>query len=210
MNTKAAKTLSVTLHVLAFLAAMLAVQQLTFVLFSEQYVERNPGSGRLVIVSRTASWPWSAGSAGVLLLVVVLLKSSILEANFWRMNRRQWAGVALCAWAVLYLFMLVRYDQRTGRHKPDMLMWVEEWETNAILRQAAYDPTFSLGLLLGIGQFAAGMALATVGARPWHVPGYCRGCGYCLAGNTSGVCPECGRPIHNVPTESDKESNGGT
>jgi len=33
--------------------------------------------------------------------------------------------------------------------------------------------------------------------RRWQlrpiVPGHCRGCGYNLTGNTSGVCPECGR-----------------
>jgi hypothetical protein len=26
-------------------------------------------------------------------------------------------------------------------------------------------------------------------------PGYCSKCGYCLTGNTSGVCPECGTRI---------------
>jgi hypothetical protein len=25
--------------------------------------------------------------------------------------------------------------------------------------------------------------------------GHCRHCGYCLTGNTSGVCPECGTPV---------------
>ncbi len=27
-------------------------------------------------------------------------------------------------------------------------------------------------------------------------PSHCRKCGYSLLGNTSGVCPECGQPVH--------------
>lgn len=30
---------------------------------------------------------------------------------------------------------------------------------------------------------------------PAELPGHCRGCGYDLAGNVSGVCPECGKPM---------------
>lgn len=32
--------------------------------------------------------------------------------------------------------------------------------------------------------------------RMRHRPGYCKSCGYDLTGNISGVCPECGRRVH--------------
>ena len=195
MRTKTAKVTTVMLYTLALLAVLLFIQQLTFVFLAEVYVDRSPSRGRVVIVSRSASWPWSAASAGMLLLLVVLSRSVALEANWWKMNRRQWAGVGLCAWAVVYLLMFVRYDAETGRIKPDQLRLPEDWETSDFLRQVAYDPTFSLGLLLGAGQLAAGIVLAAVGGGPWYVRGHCRKCGYYLLGNTSGVCPECGTSV---------------
>jgi len=42
-------------------------------------------------------------------------------------------------------------------------------------------------------------ALACLSVVPWLIPtkapamrGYCEECGYCLRGNVSGTCPECG------------------
>ena len=37
--------------------------------------------------------------------------------------------------------------------------------------------------------------------RRWRRLRYnrCRGCGYSLTGNVSGVCPECGRPVSSLP-----------
>ena len=49
-------------------------------------------------------------------------------------------------------------------------------------------PTGSVALLLAV--FSVVM-LRTRSGRVIRV-GFCRNCGYCLTGNTSGVCPECG------------------
>ena len=34
-----------------------------------------------------------------------------------------------------------------------------------------------------------------------NTPGYCSECGYCLKGNASGVCPECGTRIRRKVVE---------
>jgi hypothetical protein len=66
-----------------------------------------------------------------------------------------------------------------------------------------HDPENWIGttLLAIVGVvFATGVGLSVVltavrncFARPRPV-GFCRRCGYCLRGNVSGVCPECGSP----------------
>jgi hypothetical protein len=43
--------------------------------------------------------------------------------------------------------------------------------------------------------FLATLGLGAMDLRFVHPPGHCRGCGYNLAGNRTGVCPECGRPV---------------
>jgi hypothetical protein len=47
-----------------------------------------------------------------------------------------------------------------------------------------------------ISAVAMGCSLALL-RKPEFPPGYCRECGYDLTGNVSGVCPECGTPIHH-------------
>lgn len=87
-----------------------------------------------------------------------------------------------------------------------------EWQSGEIPRRAGVWFTFRYrhGCLIAVNplllsaDFAAGVglviALAALEAalhrrfdrRAW--PGHCTACGYNLAGNTSGTCPECGTP----------------
>jgi hypothetical protein len=49
-----------------------------------------------------------------------------------------------------------------------------------------------------MGFWAAAAAVVVAGSIYKQIVamrGCCRRCGYCLTGNTSGVCPECGRKI---------------
>src|SRR4051794_21950994 len=56
-------------------------------------------------------------------------------------------------------------------------------------------------LLCGGIVYAGGLMMQQVMLRHLRphirreLPGRCRGCGYDLTGNTSGVCPECGAPV---------------
>jgi len=38
--------------------------------------------------------------------------------------------------------------------------------------------------------------------------GLCRGCGYNLTGNTSGVCPECGTPLDPTASSEPLQAQG--
>jgi hypothetical protein len=49
-------------------------------------------------------------------------------------------------------------------------------------------------LVLGLGSLL-GMRVLRMRARRRLSSGLCSYCGYSLTGNTSGVCPECGKPI---------------
>jgi hypothetical protein len=64
------------------------------------------------------------------------------------------------------------------------------WDVN-IVDLKAWVIILPFWMILGV---AAGVTVL-FWLRPWHrpLPGHCRGCGYDLTGNTSGVCPECGR-----------------
>lgn len=67
---------------------------------------------------------------------------------------------------------------------------------------AAWDGNLALaGLLAAAAAVAvavkglavvAGQNRVVAGAGGRRRPGFCRRCGYCLHGNTSGACPECG------------------
>ncbi len=50
-------------------------------------------------------------------------------------------------------------------------------------------PLLSLAIIAGL------ITLLSRRAAREPQPGHCQGCGYNLAGNTTGVCPECGREI---------------
>lgn len=57
----------------------------------------------------------------------------------------------------------------------------------------------SLPVIMGVFIVAGALAGFMFGRRfPKHWVGslVCRECGYNLAGNVSGICPECGRSIH--------------
>lgn len=68
------------------------------------------------------------------------------------------------------------------------------------------DKFFPLTLVFG-GSYAsvasAILSSASYGVRKMMEsrrlkPGHCEKCGYCLFGNQSGVCPECGQPVDQV------------
>ena len=52
------------------------------------------------------------------------------------------------------------------------------------------------------------MARAILRRHQGRRTGLCRGCGYNLTGNLSGICPECGRPVSpeawEIPSESER------
>jgi hypothetical protein len=56
----------------------------------------------------------------------------------------------------------------------------------------------------------AGLFVGWAGAKAWarigkrSSSGYCKHCGYCLTGNVSGVCPECGKKCE-TPSPSASE-----
>jgi hypothetical protein len=51
-------------------------------------------------------------------------------------------------------------------------------------------------LLLGMMAVINGQSLERLITAPFRTKeGHCRGCGYDLTGNISGVCPECGKPV---------------
>ncbi len=68
----------------------------------------------------------------------------------------------------------------------------------SVLACVVYGVVHAIAILLWTARgVRRGMVEAEVDYRAAH--GRCLGCGYRLAGNTSGVCPECGRPRSGTP-----------
>jgi hypothetical protein len=64
-------------------------------------------------------------------------------------------------------------------------------------RPLPYTPCWP-GLAVNTALYAAVLATGFVGFRWWRFrrrPGSCKACGYDLAGNVGGVCPECGAKV---------------
>ena len=60
--------------------------------------------------------------------------------------------------------------------------------------------------LLALELFAIPLFWFLVWLHFWrrrHRPGYCSACGYNLLGNTSGTCPECGKPVNERAATND-------
>ncbi|MFH1748612.1 MAG: hypothetical protein ABIG44_16375 [Planctomycetota bacterium] len=85
---------------------------------------------------------------------------------------------------------------RTTRHQPlSGWLWgcLQPPATIRVTRQWA-----NTGVMLVPSMLFVGSLTVLLWWRERHVvlPGHCRKCGYNLTGNVSGVCPECGTPVH--------------
>jgi len=78
-----------------------------------------------------------------------------------------------------------------GRHEVSMWDDVIRWITV---------PSWAVPIAFVTGVF---VRLAT--RQQHHPAGQCRRCGYCLTGNVSGICPECGTPCSRQNTEGDRK-----
>lgn len=97
-------------------------------------------------------------------------------------------------------FMTMNIEPTPAGGKP--LVWAAEFD---LFRTPGY---------LTLPLWAPFAILALLAIALWrreHLAGHCRDCGYDLTGNTSGVCPECGRPTPAAParptSDPDTESH---
>ena len=78
--------------------------------------------------------------------------------------------------------------------------WERTWNLeNAVLPRAGREPGWwDIWVVIPMWLVCGG-AVAVCAVVWWHAlrvgKGHCRLCGYNLTGNTSGRCPECGRPV---------------
>lgn len=168
------------------LSLLLAVQHKWLVFLSPLRIWECGDERVWVQVSR--SWSLSLVSAGILL---------VLAALWPLMSRRVMlaAGVALLLWAGVYSYLNTWPDGAIGVFFTD-----RPWTKSAFAVRARLDPTYLLGIALGVWQMALGVSMIRHG-YPRPMPGHCGNCGYNLTGNTSGICPECGRSVRNEDSQ---------
>lgn len=91
-----------------------------------------------------------------------------------RLRRLRLAGVIVNALTFLFALVLLGNVTRWRRHNSDIAFLASV----ILVMSAAYYLWFF-----------------TEGHKPPTDKGHCANCGYCLTGNRSGVCPECGTRI---------------
>ncbi len=105
----------------------------------------------------------------------------------WRNRQRSWGLVLAVGGAVLPVA-----ECSLGAPLAGLLLEVGLLPLDA---QAPIGYFLCIMPLLALGLLAGGLTLLMTLPPPPPDPGVCATCGYSLTGNTSGVCPECGRTV---------------
>jgi len=95
------------------------------------------------------------------------------------------------------------FDGRSLYHKTRSRLTVEQAPTPShpkrVRRKLLHSAATGFPIWLTVPALLAYPAIAFIRGPlrrwRWRRKGCCRNCGYDLTGNTSGVCPECGKPI---------------
>ncbi len=149
---------------------------------------------------------------------ITILYALVLLFLAWRYHRYRslgsikplLIGLAVIIIQLVYLGTYLHDDRRiyqSPKQNPYARppLW---WETSEYLGRFILDPLFVTRIIL----FLASIALvAPLVLSKRHLffnlfrrkpePGICHSCGYNLYGNQSGICPECGTPVHKNPYE---------
>lgn len=72
---------------------------------------------------------------------------------------------------------------------PALHWWWPSWRYGSSTSMELAFPVWTAMLMAGLLTLIAWRHSRRIG------PGYCKDCSYDLTGNTSGVCPECGKPV---------------
>lgn len=96
-----------------------------------------------------------------------------------------------CLVVMLHLWRFDRYLSKAvmvaPAGAPGLEPWWAKWD---LLIRLRLDPTYDLGLALGLFLILLGVHLWRKAKE--YPAGFCQACGYNLTGNVSGICPECG------------------
>jgi len=104
-----------------------------------------------------------------------------------RMKRTHGVVLALVGWGVGLLLIMEAVALFTSLAKP--MTWFRAWMP-LLFGALVFTPWEILFLR---------WLLTTDAARKRRERNECPTCGYCLTGNVSGTCPECGTPVCNLP-----------